>query len=142
MPPLRDRREDLGMLIAAILPRICDRPERITLSQAAARALIAYRWPLNIRELEQTLRAAVALSDDGSLALEHLPAAIRAQDKIVEHPAHPLRPTERALRQRLVEMLRETHGNVAAVGRAMSRAPIQIRRWCERLQIDLASFRH
>ncbi|MEO7731150.1 MAG: sigma 54-interacting transcriptional regulator [Kofleriaceae bacterium] len=138
MPPLRDRREDLGLLIAAILPRICDQPERITLSQAAARALLAYRWPLNIRELEQTLRAAVALSDDGTLAVEHLPAAIRAQD---EPSNRALRPTDLVLRQRLIELLRDSHGNVAAVGRAMSRAPIQVRRWCDRLHIDLASFR-
>jgi DNA-binding NtrC family response regulator len=139
MPPLRDRREDLGMLIAAILPRICDEPKRVTLTQSAARALIAYRWPLNIRELEQTLRAALALSEDGALGLDHLPAAIRAPDATsdVAHSA-----TELALRERLIELLRECHGNVAAVGRAMHRAPIQIRRWCERLQIDLASFRH
>jgi transcriptional regulator of acetoin/glycerol metabolism len=138
MPPLRDRREDLGMLIAAILPRICDQPERITLRPAAARALVTYRWPLNIRELEQTLRAAVALSEDGTLGLEHLPAAIRARDVTAERA---LAPHELALRQRLIQLLRESHGNVAAVGRALSRAPIQIRRWCERLQIDLASFR-
>ena len=138
MPPLRERREDLGVLIAAILPRICDQPARVTLSQAAARALLGYPWPLNIRELEQTLRAAVALSEDGTLGLEHLPAALRADDATADRT---LRPTEVVLRARLTQLLRESHGNVAAVGRAMSRAPIQIRRWCERLQLDLASFR-
>jgi DNA-binding NtrC family response regulator len=138
MPPLRDRREDLGMLIAAILARICDEPGRVTLSRAAARALVTYRWPLNIRELEQTLRAAVALSEDGTLGLDHLPAGIRKHDVSAELA---LPPAELALRERLTQLLRESHGNVAAVGRAMSRAPVQIRRWCERLQIDLATYR-
>jgi transcriptional regulator of acetoin/glycerol metabolism len=138
MPALRDRREDLGLLIAALLPRICAEPERVTLTHGAARALIAYAWPLNIRELEQTLRAAVALSEGDTIGLEHLPASIRDRDTLA---GRPLRAADLELRARLVRLLRDTHGNVAAVGRAMNRAPIQIRRWCERLQIDLASFR-
>ncbi len=52
-------------------------PERITLHRAAARALVRYAWPLNIRELEQALRAAVALTDTGEIRLEHLSEAIR-----------------------------------------------------------------
>ena len=40
-----------------------------------------------------------------------------------------------------LEVLREAHGNVAAVGRQMNKAPIQIRRWCRRFGIDLAAFR-
>jgi len=140
MPPLRERREDLGMLIAAILPRICPDPEAVTLSHGAARALLAYHWPLNIRELEQTLRAALALSEGGGeIRVEHLPSTIRVPPT---HVPRALRPEDLVLRERLVQLLRDSHGNVAAVGRAMDRAPIQIRRWCTRLQIDLAEFRH
>ncbi|MBC7973723.1 MAG: sigma-54-dependent Fis family transcriptional regulator, partial [Myxococcales bacterium] len=138
MPALRDRREDLGLLIAALLPRICAEPERVTLTLAAARALLAYAWPLNIRELEQTLRTAVALSEGNPIGLEHLPATIRDPSG---GTLRPLRASDLELRERLLRLLRDTHGNVAAVGRAMSRAPIQIRRWCDRLQIDLAMFR-
>jgi transcriptional regulator of acetoin/glycerol metabolism len=35
------------------------------------------RWPLNTRELEQALRAAIALADTGEIYLEHLPETIR-----------------------------------------------------------------
>jgi DNA-binding NtrC family response regulator len=140
MPPLRERREDLGMLIAALLPRIAEQPERITLSHGAARALMSYRWPLNVRELEQTLRAAIALGDGGGeIRAEHLPPQIRVPQL---HEPRALRPEDLVLRERVVQLLREHEGNVAAVGRAMARAPIQIRRWCTRLQIDLAEFRH
>ena len=45
------------------------------------------------------------------------------------------------LRERVIELLREHTGNVTAVGRAMGKAPIQIRRWCRRLQIELSQFR-
>jgi transposase-like protein len=52
-----------------------------------------------------------------------------------------MRPEERVLRERVVELLREHSGNVTAVGRAMGKAPIQIRRWCRRMQIELSQFR-
>jgi DNA-binding NtrC family response regulator len=136
--PLRDRREDLGILIAAILPRVTPQPERITLHRSAARLLLRYGWPLNIRELEQALRAAVALTEDGEIRPEHLSDAIRTY---VPPDLASLRPEDRVLRERVIELLREHGGNVTAVGRAMGKAPIQIRRWCRRLHVELAQFR-
>ncbi len=138
LPALRDRREDLGSLIAALLPRITPKPSRVTLHRSAARALFRYPWPLNVRELEQALRAAVALTDTGEVRFEHLPEAIRAY---VPPSIASMRPEDRVLRERVIELLREHSGNVTAVGRAMGKAPIQIRRWCHRLQIELAQFR-
>jgi transcriptional regulator with AAA-type ATPase domain len=137
LPALRDRREDLGTLIAAILPRVAAQPERITLHRTAARALFRYGWPLNIRELEQALHAAVALTDTGEIRLEHLPEAIRTHV-----PASlTTKPEDRALRELLIVLLREHDGNVSAVGRAMEKAPSQIRRWCKSMQIELSQFR-
>jgi transcriptional regulator of acetoin/glycerol metabolism len=138
LPPLRDRREDLGSLIAAILPRVTSKPGRITLHRSAARALLRYPWPLNVRELEQALRAAVALTDTGELRFDHLPESIRTY---APPSISSMRPEDRVLRERVIELLREHAGNVTAVGRAMGKAPIQIRRWCHRLQIELSQFR-
>jgi hypothetical protein len=138
LPALRDRREDLGTLIASLLPRVAPQPERITLQRAAARALVRYAWPLNIRELEQALRAAVALTDTGEIRLEHLSEAIR---RYAPPSLLILRPEERVLREQVISLLREYGGNVSAVGRAMGKAPIQIRRWCRRMQIELSQFR-
>jgi transcriptional regulator with AAA-type ATPase domain len=138
LPPLRERREDLGGLIATLLPRLCDDPARVTIHRHAARALLRYPYPLNVRELEQALRAALVLASGGEIRLEHLPEAIRTH---VPAPAAALRPEDRALRERLVEVLRGSRGNVAAAGRALGKAPIQIRRWCRRFGVDLAAFR-
>jgi len=138
LPPLRDRREDLGNLIATILPRLAPQSERITLHRTSARLLLRYGWPLNIRELEQALRAAVALAEDGEIRPEHLSEAICAY---VPSTLASLRPEDRILRERVIELLREHAGNVTAVGRAMGKAPIQIRRWCRRLHVELAQFR-
>jgi hypothetical protein len=41
----------------------------------------------------------------------------------------------------LIEVLRDVRGNVAAAGRQLDKAPIQIRRWCRRFEIDLSAFR-
>ena len=140
LPPLRDRREDLGMLIAATLSTVCPDPTRITLSKSVARALFRYAWPQNIRELENAVRAAVGLCEGGEIQIEHLPRAIRQQD--LPPPGAELSAKDRALREQLIALLRQSGGNVSAVGRAMQRAPVQIRRWCNRLRIDLSDFRH
>jgi sigma-54 dependent transcriptional regulator, acetoin dehydrogenase operon transcriptional activator AcoR len=136
LAPLRERREDLGTLIGAILRKLG--AERVTLQRQAARAMLRYPWPNNVRELEQALRAAVVLTGGGEIRFEHLPEGIR---KYVPPEAAAMKPEDRALRERLVEMLRDSGGNVTAVGRAMGKAPIQIRRWCRRFAIDLGSFR-
>jgi transcriptional regulator of aromatic amino acid metabolism len=138
LPPLRDRREDLGILVAAILRRIGTPAEQVTLHRQAARALFCYGYPLNIRELEQALRAAVVFSHGEQIRAEHLPENIR-HCRPLTHMA--IRPEDQALRQRLHEILSETRGNVAAAARMLNKAPIQVRRWCRRLSIDLASFR-
>jgi len=122
LPALRDRLEDLGTLIAAILPRVAPEPERITLDRFAARALFRYAWPLNIRELEQALRAAVALTDAGEIQLEHLSEAIRTYAPPT--PAASMEPDDRTLRELLIKHLHEHAGNVGAVGRAMGKAPL------------------
>ena len=138
LPALRDRREDLGTLIAALLPRVTRRPERFTLHRSAARVLFHYPWPRNVRELEQTLRAAVALTDTGELRLEHLSEGIQTY---AEQIVAAMSPEDRALRDQLSALLREHDGNVTAVARAMNKAPMQIRRWCHRVQLEFAQFR-
>lgn len=138
LPPLRDRKEDVGTLIASILPRICEAPERIKFHRVAARSLHRYSFPNNIRELEQALRSAIVLADGCEIRVEHLPAAIRNQTPPRSETTHPGDPE---LHERLVALLREHHGNVAAVGRAMDKAPLQIRRWCSRLGIQVPTYR-
>jgi hypothetical protein len=138
LPPLRERAEDIGSVIAALLPRLGDDKAKVTLHRKAARALLGYGYPLNVRELEQALRAAAVLAEGREIRLEHLPEVIRGHGSRF---APPSRPEDRALRERLIEVLRESGGNVSAAARAMDKAPIQIRRWCRRFAIDLASFR-
>ena len=135
LPPLRERREDLAMLVAALLDRLA--PDRsIAFSVDAVAALYAHRWQLNIRELERALAAALAVAGD-RIELQHLPAAVRG-----ERPARPSHETaERSsndgeLRERLASTLARHRGNIAAVARELGKDPTQIRRWMKRFGLS------
>jgi transcriptional regulator with GAF, ATPase, and Fis domain len=87
VPPLRAHKEYLGALIQALLAsrlaNAAPKP-RVRFKIAAARALIRYDWPFNVRELKQCIEAALMLalaeSTDRSCCVEprHLPSAISA----------------------------------------------------------------
>lgn len=136
MPPLRERREDLGILIAAILMRLGNEAAQVTFQRQAARALVGHTYPMNVRELEQAIRAAVVFARGRQIRIEHLPESIREI-----RPTATERPEDPILREQLHRVLYETRGNVSATARALNKAPMQIRRWCRRLAIDLSSFR-
>ncbi len=74
LPPLREHREDLGLLVASLLSRTPG-AEGVCLTCEAGRALFTRTWPMNVRELEQCLRAARALAADGTIRRRPLPGA-------------------------------------------------------------------
>jgi sigma-54 dependent transcriptional regulator, acetoin dehydrogenase operon transcriptional activator AcoR len=78
LPPLRERREDLGLLIGAVLRRaLGSAAETVVFTCEAARALFLYPWPLNVRELEKALQAAAIMASGKAVELEDLPVPIR-----------------------------------------------------------------
>jgi DNA-binding NtrC family response regulator len=64
LPPLRDRREDIPLLVQHFLQKFCAEQGRpvMTVSQTAMRLLMTYAWPGNVRQLENAMERAVALS--------------------------------------------------------------------------------
>lgn len=73
LPVLHERR-DLPQLIRHLLHLETVEHPRVVLGESALQALLAYRWPGNIRQLYQTLRLAAALAEDeGVIGLHHLP---------------------------------------------------------------------
>src|SRR5215813_6662064 len=64
LPPLRDRKEDVPLLVQHFLQKYCSEVGRpvMTVSQPALRCLMAYAWPGNVRQLENSMERAVALS--------------------------------------------------------------------------------
>jgi transcriptional regulator with PAS, ATPase and Fis domain len=147
--PLRDRGEDVGVLVAETIRRITkEGADRVSLSGDTVRALVRYEWPLNVRELVQVLSRALALAPDGAVELEHLAPGVAAAAEMEElHPAPKAPPVEglseedAMLRASLVAHLERCEGNIAQVAREMNKGTMQIYRWMRRLAIDPRRFR-
>ncbi|MEQ9323926.1 MAG: sigma 54-interacting transcriptional regulator, partial [Polyangiaceae bacterium] len=140
LPPLRERREDLGLLAGRLLARQTDEPVRLTVR--AARALFRHPWPRNIRELDKALGTARVLADGEPISREHLPEELRTRrPPRATVPVQDLSEEDRKLRDELVTLLREHEGNVTRVAEAMGKKRQQIQKWCRRLGIDAATFR-
>jgi two-component system, NtrC family, response regulator AtoC len=74
LPPLRDRSEDIPLLIEHFLKRLSqDRGQSYSVSTEALGALVSYGWPGNVRELENALESAVAVNRSGVITPEDLP---------------------------------------------------------------------
>jgi len=81
LPPLRQRAGDIPLLAMHFLKRFAERHQKNvhTIEQAALDALCRWRFPGNVRELENAIERAVVLCPASALRLEDLPDAIRAQ---------------------------------------------------------------
>ena len=129
LPPLRERPEDLGPIASQLLSR----HRALPFSIDAVEALYAYRWPLNVRELERALAAAIAVAGE-RIELAHLPASLRAEPS----PIVPveLDDADRALRDQLAAAIARHGGNLAAVAKELGKDRTQIRRWMKRFGLS------
>ncbi|MEQ8819338.1 MAG: sigma-54 dependent transcriptional regulator [Sumerlaeia bacterium] len=76
LPPLRERPEDLEALIAAFARRFSGGRD-VVFGEDAREALHAYRWPGNIRELENAIEHALVLGEPEGITVEDLPLAVQ-----------------------------------------------------------------
>jgi NtrC-family two-component system response regulator AlgB len=76
LPPLRERPEDVRLLIQFFLKKR-NKDRDIKISPEADRILKAYRWSGNVRELENVVERAALLATNGIIGIEHLPEEIR-----------------------------------------------------------------
>ena len=79
VPPLRERREDIELLVAAFLKEFSEENgKRIEGISAPARAaLLAFDWPGNVRQLRNTIESAVVLARGQVVGLDDLPSNVR-----------------------------------------------------------------
>jgi transcriptional regulator with PAS, ATPase and Fis domain len=120
IPPLRDRREDIPVLVRAFLDRYRARHARPVdaIEPEAYRRLLAYAWPGNVRELQHALERAVLVSRSRTITVGDLPEALRQGDgeakpgvAPADVPAGSLEEIERAS---IVKALESTRWNKQA----------------------------
>ena len=77
LPPLRERREDIPLLVAHFLLKHSSNAQApVTIDEEAMRSLCSYSWPGNVRELENVLERAITLSQNGCISAEEIPSRI------------------------------------------------------------------
>ena len=86
LPSLRDRREDLPELLQYFFERSCSKHGRPTLrlGDGVLERLLTYRWPGNIRELENVVERIVILTPDNEVGIADLPQFLRPDPKPIE----------------------------------------------------------
>ncbi|NVB81578.1 MAG: sigma 54-interacting transcriptional regulator [Kofleriaceae bacterium] len=131
LPALADRRVDLGAMLAEVAPDA-------TFAAATVRALLAYTWPRNVRELVRVVERAAALAQGGELGVAHLPTEIAGATFTV--PAFPAAEPD-ARRDELVALLEKHQGNVSKVAAELGRVRQQVQRWLKRYGIDPERYR-
>jgi transcriptional regulator with GAF, ATPase, and Fis domain len=146
LPALHERKEDVYLLTRTFLERHGGSDKQP--SFAFMTGLLNYDFPYNVRELEACIKRALALADSRSLEPEVLPEAV--QEAMTDYGSSEGRrsqappdedaqgaPDEASLR----ELLTRHQGNVAAVGRELGKARMQIHRWTKRYGIDITDYR-
>jgi two-component system response regulator HydG len=137
IPPLRERKSDIVLLVNAFLEKYAELSQRPrTISEEAMRRLMAYDWPGNVRELENAIERAVAIGSGpivhvGDLPSNlHYPSAERLPDK------DELLPLEELERRAILRTLRETGGDKLAAARLLGIGKTTLYRKLKQYSLD------
>jgi two-component system response regulator PilR (NtrC family) len=135
MPSLRERSEDIPLLVKEILAR---ESESISITADADLALIAYDFPGNVRELENILERAIALCSDRVIRVEDLQISPPPDQDAPEDATGGLQAMlDRIERQAIVDALAQTNGNRTAAARLLGVTFRSLRYRIERLGVEI-----
>jgi len=90
LPPLRERKEDIPLLVGYFLQRFNEEnKKRVGISDEAMDLMLEYSWPGNVRQLENCIERLVIMTDEEVVRAEELPYEIRAfnRDLVNQNPA-------------------------------------------------------
>ncbi len=147
LPPLRERREDIPLLVYHFLEKFSLRngsgPMKI--SDDAMTLLLQYNWPGNVRELQNIVERMVSLASGDSITVDDLPEHIREHqqsDTMQNLTSLPLREArerwlEKFEKNYLIELLQECRGNISQVARRAGVNRMTIYRMLKKYNIGL-----
>jgi DNA-binding NtrC family response regulator len=129
MPPLRERKEDIPLLVRVFLRHFCKLNEkpRLELTTDAMNTLLNYNWPGNVRELRTAIEHGVVMANGPKITLRELPMNVRQAGSALPGGLATsreggrvspldLRETERKL---TLQALNSTGGNITAAAKKL-----------------------
>ena len=142
LPPLRDRRSDVPVLVHHFLDRYA-KGSQIHVTPAAMKSLLQYDWPGNVRELENCIARAVTLGDGLTIDVSDLPPAIRSE----QPEAGSTRTTESSSlsttalaemeRVTILRVFEQAHGDKALAGKMLGISRATLYRKLKRYNLPL-----
>ena len=137
LPPLRERREDLILLIDRFLQDLAgDRGEPKALAAEAMDAVMVYKWPGNVRELQNALEHACVMARGSLIDASHLPERItrRKRDPLVAEKAEPNPTLDLVERAYIMFVLQAEGGNKTRAAEALGIDPSTLYRKLSRYE--------
>jgi len=125
LPPLRERREDIPVLVNTFIQRLMAKTgKNITgLSHETMDLFMKYKWPGNIRELKGALEYAFVIAEKGLIHPSHLPQKFTMEPMTNEHAdsfvVPPLRNEKLFQKDELILALRQSSGNQSQAARIL-----------------------
>jgi DNA-binding NtrC family response regulator len=120
LPPLRERKADIPLLVNTFLEKFSDPARPIhSVSEDAMRRIMGYDWPGNIRELENAIERAVALGSGPILHVGDLPSNLQYNAAEKHSDGDELVPLEILERRAIFRALQETSGDKLAAARLL-----------------------
>jgi DNA-binding NtrC family response regulator len=114
LPPLRERREDIPLLVEHFISRFGQGPKKVSgVSEAALKILVNYSWPGNVRELENVIQRAITLGQQEVILPEDFPAPMlgQAEENLVEKALREKYTAEQIEKEYIRRVLIEVGGN-------------------------------
>lgn len=143
LPPLRHRREDIGLLIASMVANYAPTGQ-VMFSADAAYAILSYMWPRNLRELESCLGTALAWRSSTMVEIAHLPPELRRPAERGQQASGDTIDTVELVQQDLekraniIASLRGRSSNVFSNRDSLDQVRSQFKRWLARAEIDFS----
>jgi DNA-binding NtrC family response regulator len=122
LPPLRERREDIPLLVAHFLDDLCEvsRKERLNVDPELMRFLESFEWPGNVRQLRNCLESMIVLARGDTLTLDDLPSTVSNGPAVNDSVDIPRGATLHQLERVAVEKaLQESNGNRTRAAEAL-----------------------
>ncbi len=144
IPPLRDRQEDIPILIEYFISRYCAKLNVAgkSMSKEALELLMSYHWPGNVRELENTIERAILLNRTDRLETGDFPERlVRQNEQTVISETEPQTPTLESIEKAYIHfVMSQTDGKKAEAARILGIDTSTLYRKIERYQLkDLPS---